>query len=189
MSRQLRPGAPMAAKKNGTGADVPDPLPVSANDRGEFPIRIARDGTWYHEGAPIRRKPLVRLLATALHRDSTGRYWLATPFERGAIQVDDAPFTAVELAVDGKGRDATVRFRTNLDEWVAAGIDHPIRVEHHPESGEPSPYVSVRSGLPALIARPVFYQLVDIAEAVETGGQTVLRIWSRGTGFDLGAIA
>lgn len=177
----------MAAKKIITGAGIAESLPVSANDRGEFPIRIARDGTWYHEGAPIRRRAMARLFSSVLHRDGAGRYWLATPFERGTIQVDDAPFTAVELEVDGSGATATIRFRTNFDEWVTAGPEHPIRVEHDPETGEPSPYITVRDDLPALILRPVFYALADIAEAVEEQGRTVLRVWSAGAAFDLGA--
>lgn len=178
----------MAANKNETRPQTPESLPVSANDRGEFPIRIARDGTWFHEGRPIRRKALARLFSTVLQRDGEGRYWLATPLERGLIQVDDAPFTAVEMEVDGKGRDATIRFRTNFDEWVAAGAGHPIRVEHDPETREPSPYIMVRDNLPALILRPVFYALVEIGEVVEENGRTVLRVWSAGSGFDLGII-
>lgn len=167
---------------------MPDSLPVSANDRGEFPIRIARDGTWFHEGAPIRRKALAKLLSTVLHRDEAGRYWLATPFERGTIRVEDAPFTAVEMEVEGGGREATIRFRTNFDEWIAAGADHPIRVEHDRETGEPSPYITVRDDLSALIVRPVFYALADVAEEIREGGRRVLRVWSGGVGFDLGAI-
>jgi len=178
----------MAANKNETGAQTPGVLPVSANDRGEFPIRIARDGTWYHEGTPIRRKALARLFSTVLQRDEAGRYWLATPVERGLIQVDDAPFTAVEMEIDGSGRNATIRFRTNFDEWVTAGAAHPICVEHDPETGEPSPYIMVRDGLPALILRPVFYALADGGEIVDENGRTMLRVWSGGTAFDLGTV-
>ncbi len=162
--------------------------PVAANARGAFPIRIARDGTWHYRGSPIRRIALTKLFSTVLQRDEEGRFWLATPVERGTIEVEDAPFTAVELDATGRGRKATIRFRTNLDDWITAGPDHPIRVAHDPRTGEPSPYVTVRDRLEARILRPVFYALVDIAEPVERDGGAVLRVWSDGAAFDLGTI-
>ena len=161
--------------------------PLSANDCGEFPIRIARDGTWFYQDSPIGRKALARLLSTVLRRDDSGRYLLVTPAERGIIQVDDAPFTAVEVASEGEGRDRTLRFRTNFDDWVAAGADHPIRVNQDSQTGEPSPYIRVRDNLDALIVRPVFYELVEIAEPVERDGATVLGLWSAGIFFELGS--
>ena len=84
-------------------------------------MRIARDGTWYYRGSPIARKPLVKLFASVLKRDAQGDYWLITPVERGRIEVEDAPFTAVELATAGSGPEQVLSFRSNLDEWVEAG--------------------------------------------------------------------
>lgn len=176
----------MAVKKAGAGQEVPETLPVAANERGEFPIRIARDGTWYYRESPIRRNALVRLFASVLRREENGGYSLVTPVERGTIEVDDAPFTAVEMECEGQGRDMKIRFRTNLDEWVAAGPSNPIRVKIDPETGEPAPYVTVRDDLPALIARPVFYALAEVAVPVKADGRTMLRVWSGGAAFDLG---
>ncbi len=155
-------------------------------------MRIARDGTWLYHGSPIGRKALVKLFASVLRRDDDGRFWLVTPVERGVIDVDDAPFIAVEMAVDGRGRGQTLKFRTNLDDWVTAGADHPLRVEIDPESGEPSPYVHVRDRLEARLARPVFYHLVDVALATENGDaghDNVLGVWSSGAYFELGRLA
>ena len=154
----------------------------------DYGLRIARDGTWYHQGSPIHRKPLVKLFSTVLRRENDGSYWLVTPAERGPIQVDDAPFTAVELYVTGSGRDQELRFRTNLDHWVAAGPEHPIRVETRPDNGEPSPYILVRDRLEALILRPVFYELVDLAETNKQDGKDMLGLWSRKTFFPLGTL-
>ena len=154
-----------------------------SNSCGAFDIRIARDGTWYHEGSPIGRKPLVRLFSTVLHRAEDGSFWLQTPVEKGRIQVDDAPFTAVELQVEGAGDAQVLRFRTNVDDWVEAGPDHPIRVETA-DSGEPSPYILVRERLDALILRSVFYQLADLA--VSGRDEETLGVWSKGTFFPLG---
>ena len=111
-----------------------------------------------------------------------------TPVERGRIIVDDAPFTAVELDVKGQGREQILRFRTNVDDWVEADRDHPIRVAEDPETGEPSPYVLVRAGLEALIGRSVFYQLVEGAEERVLDGTTTLGVWSKGQYFPLGSL-
>ncbi len=161
---------------------------MSAAECGDFGIRIARDGTWYYRGSPIGRKPLVKLFSTVLRRDESGGYWLVTPVERGRIEVDDAPFVAVAMAATGTGRDQALTFTTNLDQTVTAGPAHPIRVEHHPDTGEPSPYVMVRDGLDALIARPVFYDLVELGEEAIIKGRRELGIWSGGTFFALGPV-
>lgn len=161
-------------------------MPLSANQAGEFPIRIARDGTWFYRDSPIRRKELAKLFSTVLSRGEDGRYWLKTPVEQGVIEVEDAPFVAVEMDVAGAGNKMVLRFRTNLDQWVTAGPDHPIRVEQDAETGQPSPYIGVRDNLEALISRSVFYDLVNLAEPVERGGRTVLGVWSASEFFELG---
>jgi len=150
-------------------------------------MRIGRDGTWYHKGSPIRRKRLCQLFSTVLHRDPAGDYWLVTPVERGRIEVDEVPFNAVELQV-GQGADGQIlQFRTNLDHWVTAGADHPIRVETNPATGEPSPYILFRDALEAKISRPVFYELADLAEERVERGVTRLGVVSGGAYFDIGA--
>ena len=153
-----------------------------------YDIRIARDGTWFHEGAPIGRKALVKLFASVLRRDAEGDYWLVTPAERGRIAVEDAPFIAVAADAAGSGADQRLTFRTNLDHEVTAGPDHPIRVAHDALSGEPSPYILIRDRLAARIARPVFYELVDRAVARETGKGTELGLWSGQIFFPLGSL-
>ena len=155
-------------------------------------MRIASDGTWFYRGSPIGRKPLVKLFSTVIKRDDHGDFWLVTPVERGRILVDDAPFTAVELAVSGSGEDQVLRFRNNVDDWVEAGPDHPIRVETNPETLEPRPYIMVRDRLEALILRPLFYELVELSveRTAGPGGQgNELGIWSNGVFFPLGSPA
>ena len=167
---------------------APTGRPLGGPDEtcGDFDMRIARDGTWYYRGSPIGRKPLVRLFSTVLRRDEAGGYWLVTPVERGRILVDDAPFVAVAMEVAGEGAGRQLTFTTNLDHVVAAGPDHPIRVAIDPDTGEPSPYVLVRDGLEALIARPVFYDLVELAEERGPAGTGELGVWSGGRFFTLG---
>ncbi len=159
----------------------------------DFDMRIARDGTWFYRGSPINRKSLIKLFSTVLRREDDGEYWLVTPAERGRITVEDAPFTAVEVMAKGMGRDQELTFRTNLDEFVIADCDHPIRVSHrrnltNQPGGEPRPYVLVRKGLEALILRSVFYHLVELGEVRQIEGVNQLGIWSRGQFFALGQL-
>lgn len=130
---------------------------------GEIDIRIRKDGVWFHEGSPIGREALVRLFSTVLRLDPDG-YHLVTPVEKMRITVEDAPFiaTRVDRIQKDDGRDALV-FQTNVGDTLEAGPDNAIRVEIDPDSGEPRPYVHVRRGLEALIARPVFYELAEMA--------------------------
>ena len=104
---------------------------------------------------------LVKLFASVLRREPDGCYWLVTPVERGRIEVEDVPFLAVALTVAGEGREQQLIFRTNLDDIVTAGPDNPLRVETA-ANGEPAPYILVCDGLEARIARPVFYDLVEL---------------------------
>jgi hypothetical protein len=165
-----------------------DPVGNSARQQfcGDIDMRIGRDGTWFYHGSPIGRKPLVKLFASVLQRDNDGDYWLVTPVERGKIKVEDVPFTAVEVTVDGSGCSQSLTFRTNLDDEVTADAAHPIRVSYAPGSEEPRPYILVRDGLEARILRPVFYELVELGEVRRSGGEEVYGIWSRGQFFPLG---
>jgi len=152
---------------------------------GEIDIRIARDGTWFHMGTPIGRKELVRLFSTILRKDPDG-YHLVTPAEKMRIRVEDAPFLAVLMDVEGKGRDQTLRFLTNVGDETIAGPGNPIRVETDPATEQPAPYVHVRKGLEARIARSVFYQLADLAVPGEGAHAGKLGVWSEGVFFPLG---
>ncbi|GAB4348157.1 MAG: DUF1285 domain-containing protein [Gammaproteobacteria bacterium] len=152
---------------------------------GEIDIRIARDGTWYHEGSPIRRQRMVELFSTVLRKDPDGCYYLVTPVEKLKIEVEDAPFIAIAMEAAGEGEEQVLVFTTNVGDQVVAGEQHPLRLAVDPVTGEPSPYVMVRDGLEARINRPTFYHLVD--RAVEQEGR--LRVWSNGTLFELGDVS
>jgi hypothetical protein len=152
---------------------------------GDIDIRIARDGTWFHEGSPVGRRELVRLFSTILRKDGDD-YVLVTPGEKMRIVVEDAPFLAVLLKVEGERQEQRLTFTTNVGDETVAGADNPIRVEIDPKTREPAPYVHVRRGLEAKISRPVYYQLADIAVAGEGAHEGTLGMWSAGTFFPLG---
>jgi uncharacterized protein len=156
-------------------------------DYGDLEMRIARDGTWFYRGSPIGRSALVKLFASVLHREADGRYWLVTPAERGRIEVEDVPFLAVALTVEGDGRDQRLIFRTNLDEFVTAGPDNPLRVETA-ANGEPAPYILMRDSLEARLARAVFYDLVELGAEERVGDTAQFGVWSGGMFFRLGEL-
>jgi hypothetical protein len=164
-------------------------------DQGHFDIRIDHRGTWYYRGSPINRKELVCLFASVLRRDESGEYWLETPAERGRITVEDAPFVAVELwwedcpcAEAGGGPRQCLTFRTNLDQMVTAGEEHPISVHVCPQTGEPHPYITVRPGLEAKITRAVFYELCALAVPETVDGAAMMGVWSEGVFFPIDSV-
>ena len=150
---------------------------------GDSDMRIARDGTWFHGGTPIGRPELVKLFSTILRREADGSHVLVTPAEKLDIAVEDAPFVAVELTSEGEGPSRQLAFRLNTGEHVLAGKGNVVRFEVAAD-GTPRPYLHVRGGLEALIARPVFYELADIALA-EAGSPP--GVWSDGVFFALPA--
>ena len=158
-----------------------------AVELGDLDMRIARDGTWFYRGSPITRMKLVKLFASVLRREPDGLYWLVTPVERGRVTVEDAPFIAVAVDREGEGRHQRLIFRTNLDEIVTAGADHELRVETAAD-GAPAPYILVRSGLEARLARPVFYELVEWGQEEPVAGESQFGVWSGGMFFRLGEL-
>jgi hypothetical protein len=152
---------------------------------GDIDIVIRRDGLWFHEGSPIGREALVRLFSTVLRKDPDG-YHLVTPVEKLRIVVEDAPFVAIRVdRLEAPGAPEVLRFTTNMGDEVDAGPDNPIRVELDPASGEPRPYVHVRRGLEALISRPVFYELSELATERELPEGATLGVESGGAWFPI----
>ncbi len=165
-----------------------DEPPWNPPECSEIDMRIARDGTWYYHGSVIGRKPLVRLFSGVLRREEDGAYYLVTPVEKCLIAVDEAPFVAVEVTVSGHGKDQLLTFRTNVDDLVAADAGHPVRVGRDAEGGGPRPYVLVRARLEALIARSVYYELVELGVEERVGEDHLFGVWSGGTFFPLGRL-
>lgn len=150
---------------------------------GDSEMRIAADGTWFHQGSPIGRKEMVRLFSTILRREPDGGFVLVTPVEKLDIEVEDAPFIAVEVASEGQGSDRRLAFRLNTGDLVLADASHRIRVRG--TADEPRPYLHVRGGLEALIARPVYYELARIAIDEQLHPDDPPGLWSCGERFAL----
>lgn len=147
---------------------------------GHSRMRIARDGTWYHEGTPIRRTAMVRLFSTVLRREPDGRHVLVTPVEKLDIDVEGTAFRAVEMQSEGEGMDRRIAFRLDSGDAVILDPEHPLRVVET-EHG-PSPRLLVRHGLEAELTRPVYYELAELALAA---AEKPPGVWSSGTFFPL----
>ena len=176
------PAADPVARLIAEAATRKGPPPVHLWDPpfcGDIDMRIARDGTWFYGGSPIGRPALVRLFASVLRRDE-GRFVLVTPAEKVGITVEDAPFLAVEMRA-GTGE---VGLRTNVDDWLTLGPDHPLRFEPGP-AGALKPYARVRGDLWALVGRSVFYDLVEGGETRTVDGVETFGIASGASFFPM----
>jgi hypothetical protein len=203
----LRPGRPSrrmalssALLSNCSEGAAPEAAPRFAKGAarprtacGDLPFLIKRDGAWLYRGSVIGRKELVCLFSSVLTRDAAGEYWLETPVERGRIQVEETPWVAVELnwARCSQGPGQCLNFRTNVDQVVTAGPEHPIRVAFDALTEEPTPYIHIRDGedgsvLEARIGRAVYYELVALAVPGCNAGKKCLGVWSANTFFPLG---
>lgn len=138
-------------------------------------MRIAADGTWFHEGSPITRPAMVRAFSTLLKREGDGSHALLTPQCRQTIAVEDAAFVAVDL----QKRDDALAFRLNTDDLVIAGSDNPLRVTGDPDC--PAVYLAVRNGCEARLNRSTWLQLADLAQEVDRS----LFVTSQGAVFPL----
>jgi len=149
-------------------------------------LRIDAAGRWYYQNSPIERAPLVKLFASVLRREDDGRYALVTPVEKIWLDVEDAPLLAVEMAVQGEGREQIIIMRTNVNDQVIIDDAHPLWVEAEDETS-PRPYICVRGKIDALVTRALYYELVD--RAVAGDDPNVVGVWSSGQFFELGRIS
>jgi hypothetical protein len=147
---------------------------------GHSDMRIARDGTWYHQGTPIGRPAMVRLFSTVLRREPDGSHVLVTPVEKLDIEVESTAFRAIEMRSEGEGCDRTIVLRLDSGDAVILGAAHPLRIEHTDHG--PSPRIFVRHGLEAELSRAIYYELAEIALAE---GHQPPGVWSVGEFFAL----
>ena len=145
---------------------------------------ITADGKWFHKGGQIKRPAMVRAFSSLLRCDDDGQHWLVTPYEKQSIKVEDAPFLAVELRSEGEGDARQLALRLNTDDLVILDADHPLVIRPQADDTDepPLPYVNVRGNLWAKLARPVYYELADLALSENSDGPG---LWSGGNYFSL----
>jgi len=171
------------------GAKPPVGLPPQPGQIvcGTIDMRIDSQGRWHYQGSQINRLEMVKLFSSVLRRDDDGDYWLITPAEMCKIEVEDAPFQAVELRRHSQGHDQDIHFRINIGDLVSLDDTHPLRVEIDEKTNEPSPYIALDNGLEAKLTRSVFYELVDLGNSENVDGRQFFGIWSKGLFFPIGA--
>ena len=147
---------------------------------GHSDMRIARDGTWYHQGSPINRPAMVRLFSTVLRREPDGRHVLVTPVEKLEIEVESTAFRATEMQTEGSGGNRQIALKLDSGDAIIIGPDHSLTLVAT-ENG-PSPRVHVRHGLEAELSKSIYYELAEIAleEGADPPG-----VWSGGSFFPL----
>jgi hypothetical protein len=145
---------------------------------GEIDMRIGADGRWFYMGTPITRAPLVKLFASVLKMED-GRHLLVTPVEKLGIQVEDAPFAAVEMMVEGGDEARRISFRTNVDDVVAVDADHAFRFGIGTDGGV-RPYVHVRRGLWARLTRALAHELLALGEVRDVDGVAMFGVMGGG---------
>lgn len=153
---------------------------------GDIDIRIARDGTWYHEDKPMQREAIPRLFASILRREEDGDYYLVTPVEKWRIRVEDTPLLAHSLEVEGEGENQMLAVTTNVGEKLLLGSEHPLEVDAYDSDGSPRPVVLVRRGLEARLVTAAYYELAELLVERNVGGSPVLGVWSGGQFFAVG---
>ena len=184
MTADIRPIKGLAEAESAARGRGPAPVHLwNPPFCGDMDLRIAGDGAWYYLGTPIARERLVRLFASVLRHDEDGKYYLVTPIEKIGITVDDAPFLAVTLSVEGAGPNQTITFHTNVGDDVIAGPDHPMRFVREPENDGFKTYIHVRGRLEALVSRALTYDLVEHGAQHMDDGASRFGIWSGGRFF------
>ena len=151
---------------------------------GDIDMTISKSGKWYYMGSEIKRPAMVKLFSGILRLESDNSYYLVTPVEKVRIQVEDAPFVAVAITKEQSEGMNRVTFRTNLNDEIVLSKENPLSIEIK-KNDEPSPYITVRNNLRALISRSVFYELVDLAETIPIDGVPYLAIKSQGEIFKI----
>lgn len=149
---------------------------------GDLDMRIAADGTWFYLKTPIGRPALVKLFASVLKREGD-KYFLVTPVEKCGLQVEDAPFLAVEMKAEQGANGRVLHFRTNVDDWVACGPEHPLRFEPESGTGGLKPYLHVHRDLWAKVTRALFFDLVELGEERDVAGRLMFGVVSMGSFF------
>jgi uncharacterized protein len=164
---------------------APPPLHLwNPKQVSDIDLEIKADGTWFHEGSPIKRQRLVRLFSRVLKRERDGRYFLVTPVEKCPVRVEQLPFVAVLMHVVGAGEAQILQFTTNVADEISVDAEHPMTMETL-HDGTRVPVVEVRAGLRAILSRNVYYQLMSLLTVASVDGELWYGVWSSGRFFTI----
>ena len=151
-------------------------------------MKIDREGRWYFMNSPIGRERMVKLFSKVLRFDEDGEYYLVTPVEKIRIEVEERPFLIIDYQLIKKDGKQVISFETNTKDIFLLDKDHPINVKVNPKTGEPKPYVLVRSNLEGIISRNIYYKLIELAETKKIEGEQILVLKSDNQDFEIGRL-
>lgn len=152
---------------------------------GEMDLRISRDGQWIYKGEPVSREAIVKLFSTILRREDDSQYYLLTPVEKWQIQVEDTPLLAHSLEVEGAGEQQVIKLTTNVGEILEVGDEHPLKIDHYEDSGQPRPVIRVRHGVDARLVTAAYYDLAEHVVEQTVDGKPVLGVFSNGNFYKI----
>lgn len=151
-------------------------------------MKIDREGRWFFMNSPIGRERMVELFSKVLRLDEDGEYYLVTPVEKIRIEVEERPFLIIDYQLIKKDEKQVISFETNTKDIFFLDKDHPINVKTNPKTGEPKPYVLVRSNLEGIISRNIYYKLIELAETKKVEGEQILVLKSDNQDFEIGRL-
>ncbi len=149
--------------------------------QGSIDISIHKDGSWWHEGSKFERPKLVQLFAKLLARRD-GRYWLVTPAEQLAIEVQDLPFVIVSADLE----DGTWVLTSNCGDVVALTETQQLRVDLHSDGAIPQ--VHIRDGLWANLSRQAYFDMAMTVAVAQQDDRQVGMLQSANTQFVFGLL-
>ena len=168
----------------GAAVNGPKPIGIKTGPHQviftDIGMHIDQNGIWHYRGSPINRPNFIKLFASILRRDKSGAYWLITSTEIAPVEVEDVPFTVVELQVKDTHHNQTIKFVTNVGTSATADTNHPLRIDINSETGEPSPYITLDHNIEAKVNRPTYYDLVMLAVEEKVGEEKIFGVWSGG---------
>jgi hypothetical protein len=133
----------------------PAPLHLwNPNFCGDVDMAISADGTWYHEGMPIKRAELWQLFAGILRREDDGDYFLVTPVEKCRVSVALHPLIINDFEQSVSDGEPELIAVLNAGGRFVVSDQYP-------------------HGLSALCSRPAWYRLAELADAthcIESAG-------------------
>ena len=128
---------------------------------GEIDMAITADGTWLHEGVPIKRADLWQLFAGILRKEDDSEYYLVTPVEKCRVSVMLHPLIITDIEPfetrEGPGLAALL----NAGGRYPISTDYPLKLE---QKASGAAYIELPHGLSALCSRAAWYRLVDMAD-------------------------
>jgi hypothetical protein len=93
------------------------------------------------------------------------------------------------MRVESGESGRSLHFRTNVDDWITCDREHALRFESQPATGGLKPYLHVRRNLWARVKQALFFDLVELGEERDVGGERLFGVVSAGEFFAMAPAA